>query len=142
MKTKWMDPEGGPEAARKLDDILQGPPPPPGLAPQAPPGSGVPPPAPRETTTTSTSARPAPSRHSRNDLERRVNDLQREVERQNNLVSRYTNLASNLERDVQTSFFTISEPTIESRSLREAINKYTEYVHTQLPMMMDDVIAL
>ena len=82
MRTKWMDPEGGPEAARPLEYIPQGPPPPPGLAPQSPPGSGGPPPAPRETTTTSTSASPAPSRYSRDDLERRVNDLSREVERQ------------------------------------------------------------
>jgi len=40
----------------------------------------------------------------------------------------------------------MSELTNESRNLREAINKYKdrykEYVHTQLPMVMDDVIAL
>ena len=51
-------------------------------------------------------------------------------------------LASNLERNVNNAFFTISELTNESRNLREAINKYKEYVHTQLPMVMDDVIAL
>ena len=51
-------------------------------------------------------------------------------------------LASNLERDVKNAFFTISELTNESRNLREAINKYKEYVHTQLPMVVDDVIAL
>ena len=49
-RDKWMDPEGGPEAAEHLDVIVrrisQGPPPPPGLAPQSPPGSGGPPPAP------------------------------------------------------------------------------------------------
>ena len=146
MRTKWMDPEGGPEAAEHLDVIVrrisQGPPPPLGLAPQSPPGSGGPPPAPRETTTTSTSASPAPSRYSRDVLERRVDDLSREVERQNDLVSRYMDLASNLERNVNNAFFTISELTNESRNLREAINKYKEYVHTQLPMVMDDVIAL
>ena len=71
-----------------------------------------------------------------------MDDLSREVERQNDLVSRYINSASNLERDVQKSFRTMSELTNESRNLREAINKYKEYVHTQLPMVMDDVIAL
>ena len=45
MRTKWINPAGGPERARSLDAILQGPPPPPGLAPQAPPGLGGPPPA-------------------------------------------------------------------------------------------------
>ena len=145
-RDKWMDPEGGPEAAEHLDVIVrrisQGPPPPPGLAPQSPPGSGGPPPAPRETTTTSTSASPAPSRYSRDVLERRVDDLSREVERQNDLVSRYINSASNLERDVQKAFRTMSELTNESRNLREAMNKYKEYIQDQLPMVMDDVIAL
>ena len=149
-REKWMEPEGGPEPAEHLDVIVrrisQGPSPPPGLAPQSPPGSGGPPPAPRETTTTSTSASPAPSRYSRGDLERRVNDLSREVERQNELLSRYMNLASNLQNDVQKGLFTISELTNESRNLREELNKYKdrykEYVHTQLPMVMDDVIAL
>ena len=51
-------------------------------------------------------------------------------------------LASNLQTDVQKGLFTISELTNESRNLREENNKYKEYVHTQLPMVMDDVIAL
>ena len=51
-------------------------------------------------------------------------------------------LASNLERNVNNAFFTISELTNESRNLREAMTKYKEYVHPQLPMVMDDVIAL
>ena len=57
-------------------------------------------------------------------------------------MSRYINLASNLEGDVQKACCTISELTNESSNLREATNKYKEYVHTQLPMGMDDVIAL
>ena len=146
IRGRWMEPEGGPEAAEHLDVIVrrisQGPSPPPGLALQSPPGLGGPPPAPRETTTTSTSASPAPSRYSSGDLERRVNDLSREVERQNELVSRYIDLASNLQIDVQKGLFTISELTNESRNLREENNKYKEYVYTQLPMVMDDVIAL
>ena len=150
-RDKWMDPEGGPEAAQHLDvitrrilqDILQGPPPPPRLAPQAPPGLGrQEQEAARPTTTTSTSASPAPSRYSRDDLERRVNDLSREVERQNDLVSRYMDLASNLERYVKNAFFTISELTNESRNLPEENNKYKEYIQDQLPIVMDDVIAL
>ena len=51
-------------------------------------------------------------------------------------------LASNLERNVKNAFFTISELTNESRNLREAMNKYKEYIQDQLPMVMDDVIAL
>ena len=51
-------------------------------------------------------------------------------------------LASNLERYVKNAFFTISELTNESRNLREENNKYKEYIQDQLPIVMDDVIAL
>ena len=107
MKTKWMDPAGGPEAARPLAHILNdlGPPPPPHGP--VPPGLGDgPPPAPAEraaiedipsgnrqeeeaarpTATTTTSASPEPRQDSRDDLERKVVDLQSEVEHQKELV--------------------------------------------------------
>ena len=98
MRTKWMDPAGGPEAARHLDVILRGlgpPPPPHGLVP---PGLGDgPPPAPEEraaiedvpsgnrqeeeatrpTVTPTTSAIPEPRQDSRDDLKSKVADLPR-----------------------------------------------------------------
>ena len=110
MRTKWMDPAGGPEAARPLAHILHdlGPPPPPhGLVP---PGLGDgPPPAPEEraaiedipsgnrqeeeaarpTATPTTSAILEPREDSRDDLERKVADLQRAVERHDDLVRDY-----------------------------------------------------
>ena len=157
MKTKWMDPAGGPEAARHLDVILHGPPPPPHGP--APPGLGAgPPPAPEEraaiegipsgnrqeeeatrpTATPTTSAIPEPRQDSRDDLKSKVADLQRAVERNGDLVRDYQKYCDELESKNQECFKTISELTNEAKELRKEVDKYSRL----LPLVCEDVVAL
>ena len=137
MRTKWMDPAGGPQPARPLDVILHGPPPPPRHALEAvapappPPGLGTPAPSSLAIEDTSsrheerTGAEPAtattsiPEPRQRDDLESKVADLQRAVERHDDLVRDYQKHCDELERNNQECFITISELTNEAREIRK-----------------------
>ena len=156
MRTKWMDPAGGPERARPLDVILHGPPPPPRHALEAvapappPPGLGTPAPSSLAIEDTSsrheerTGAEPAtattsiPEPRQRDDLESKVADLQGAVERHDDLVRDYQKYCDELERNNQECFITISELTNEARQLRKEVDKHSG----QLPMVFEDVVAL
>ncbi len=156
MRTRWMDPAGGPEAARPLAHILHdlGPPPPPHGP--APPGLGDgPPPAPEEraaiedtrqeeeeatrpTATPTASAIPEPRQDSRDDLESKVADLQRAVERNEELVSDYRKYCDELEGQNQQCFMIISELTNEAKELRKEVEMYSG----RMNLVCQDVVAL
>ena len=155
MRTKWMEPAGGPEAARPLAHILNdlGPPPPPHGP--VPPGLGDgPPPAPEEraaiedtcqeeeatrpTATPTTSAIPEPRQDSRDDLKSKVADLQRAVERNNDLVRDYRTYCDELESKNQECFITMSELANEAKELRKEVDKYSR----ELPLVCRDVVVL
>ena len=138
MRTKWMDPAGGPQPARPLDVILHGPPPPPHGP--APPGLGDgPPPAPEERAAIEdTRQEEEATRPTATPTTSAVADLRRAVERNEELVRDYRKYCEELEGKNQQCFMIISEHTNEAKELRKEVEMYSG----RMTLVCQDVVAL